>query len=89
MEDLYLRLKNEDSPIDQNIIEKYSLEKGSLSPFTRNRIVDSTGDYSSVAEKDEKPESEENRIQMNDLGNPLVLTTAEMIDITQGVDSNP
>lgn len=89
MEDLYLKLNNHATPIDDSIVEKYALEKGSLSPFTRTPIVNRYGDATHEEQKDDKPESEQDTNQVNELGNPMIFTTAEMIDFTQGVDSNP
>lgn len=93
MEKLYLETNSEYVPIDQAFIEKYNLEKGTLSPFTNSRIVGHNGDFHREPHK-EDIESKEVREKgfpddgIDQMDNGFELSTSEMIDIAQGVDSN-
>jgi hypothetical protein len=93
MEELFLETKNGNIAIDPQVVKKFNLEKGTLSPFTRNRIVGKHGEYPSEtsAEKDpknnvktQKPEDEPDGEQ----NGGVVLTTSEIIDFAQGTDSS-
>lgn len=44
MDKLYIETENGNQPIDNDITQKYNLQKGTKSPFTGNRIVDKYGD---------------------------------------------
>ena len=45
MKDLYIETNYGVDKIDESIVNKYNLEKGLSSPFTRKRIVDKDGNY--------------------------------------------
>jgi len=91
MEEVYIETPNGKYPIEKNIIEKYNLTKGMLSPFSRYRLVDKTGDFSKPDTKDKgyiryvPDEGKEDGLA--ELDNGILLSTSEMIDISQGADS--
>jgi hypothetical protein len=92
MEDLYLETVKGNLPIDPLIIEKYSLEKGTISPFTHSRIVGKHGEFYLEPRNKERVSQEipdegfpDDGIDQMDHG--FELSTSEMIDIAQGVDS--
>lgn len=91
MEELYLETKNGNIQIHQDMIKKFDLKKGTMSPFTNNRIVGKNGDYNSeiaidkgAAKQslDEKPE--DGIVEMDD---GSTLSTSEIIDLSNGADS--
>lgn len=87
MEKLYVETKAGNFPIDENIIDKYDLEKGTLSPFTSNRIIDASGDFTKRIPPQEPVSLRESEGEIDEMENGLMLSTSEMIDIAQGVDS--
>lgn len=88
MKDLFVETKEGKMKIDGNIVEKYDLKKGSVSPFTQNPIVDQNGDF----KRDDPPEKwvslNEREDEIDEMENGLLLSTSEMLDIAQGVDSD-
>lgn len=78
MDELFVKTISGLSPIERQIVDKYSLRKGFLSPFMRFPIVDSNNDATPKVSKPELSESD---------SNDQVFTTAEAIDIAAGVDS--
>lgn len=97
MEELYLETKNGNVPIDEDTIEKYDLKKGSLSPFTRNRIVGRNGEYYLKSDIEEAllkqsfnkmPEEGFHDDGIAHMEDGFELSTSEMIDISQGLDSD-
>lgn len=92
MEELYLETKNGKVPIDPAVAEKLGLEKGTKSPFSRQRIVGPNGEYPQETgiEKDPKnqPLSKSGRAEDDDpLYGGTMLTTSEILDFAQGTDS--
>lgn len=85
MEELFLETKNGNVPINQDMIKKYHLQKGTRSPFTNGRIVGKNGKY--VLEKPKKKAAFQGD-GIAEMGNGLALSTSEMIDFTQGADSS-
>ncbi len=91
MEELYLRTQNGNVPIDPEIIEKYHLKKGTMSPFTGCPIVDKNGEFA-VEKPVAKNTLEQGLYESSDdsiveLENGIMLSTSEMIDIAEGTDS--
>lgn len=84
MKELYIESTDGNTPIDQEMVKKYNLKKGTLSPFTINRIVGQKGDFS---REDNDEENEPKELTKGDLENELILTTSEAIDIAEGADS--
>lgn len=83
MENLYIKTEKGKIPIPENIAQKLNLKKGMLSPFTCNKIVGEND--SETAENsyekpllNEDPETTEN----------VMLSTSEIIDFSQGMDSH-
>jgi hypothetical protein len=85
MERLYIEKDNHRVPISEDIIEKYNLKKGMYTQYTKSRIVDEKGDFT-MPEKQEKdkPEINEDQVILNNAD----LTVSEIIDFSQGVDSD-
>ncbi|MGI6732626.1 MAG: hypothetical protein ACOX4J_00325 [Anaerovoracaceae bacterium] len=98
MEELYLEMPNGNVPIDPKFVEKYNLQKGMRAPFSRNRIVGAKGEYFIEPSKQEQvrdrgakkvpfdgfPDDE-----IETMDNGFELSTSEIIDFAQGVDSDP
>ena len=99
MEDLYLETKNGRERLDDQTVEKYHLEPGTLSPFTQNRIVGENGEYQ--LKEDPQEDSEVSIRQdfnempfqgirgdgVDQMDNGFELSQSEIIDFSQGVDS--
>lgn len=95
VEKLYLETKEGRLPINNNIVEKYKLEKGTKSPFSQNRIVDKNGSYK--YEKSSKDQNTPEQVKMDEkfftdeideMDNGLAMSTSEILDFSQGVDSS-
>ena len=82
MEKLYMETKAGNIPIDEKIVEKYDLEKGTFSPFTSNRIVNADGDFTKKIPPKEPVSMGESEGDVD-----VMEKTSEMIDLAQGVDS--
>ncbi len=87
MEKLYVETKAGNFPIDEKIVEKYDLEKGTRSPFTSNRIINASGDFTKKIPPKGTVSLGESEGEIDVMENGLMLSTSEMIDIAQGVDS--
>lgn len=87
MEKLFVETKDGKLKIDDSIVEKYDLKKGTLSPFTQNHIVDKNGDFNREEPSEEKFSLNQGDDEIDEMENGLLLSTSEMLDIAQGVDS--
>lgn len=99
MEELYLKTKSGKQPIEAAAAEKYHLEPGDLSPFTRERIVDRNGKKGKPADADEDSEASIRQDFDNmplkgitgdgvdQMENGFEFSQSEIIDFSQGVDS--
>lgn len=91
MEELYIEMENTFIPIDEKIIKKYNLKKGTLSPFTGGRIVGKNGEFRKEKPAQEKSDAtgfEKNKDdEVVELDDGFMLSTSEMIDIAEGTDS--
>lgn len=94
MDDLYVKTNDGNIQISKEIIDKYNLKQGTLSPFTRFRVVDKDGFYDNEYKIDipasEMPEGEglsDDEIVEFPTGG--ILSTSEIIDFSQGTDSSP
>lgn len=99
MEKLFLETKNGTVPIEQSAIKKYDLHKGTKSPFTQDKIVDEKGEY--ILEPSDGEENEKSIRQdfnnmpyqgiegdgVDQMENGFQMSTSEIIDFSQGVDS--
>lgn len=83
MEKLYLKTKDENILIEDEIIRKYHLKAGMHSPFTRYLVVNEYGQGQIERAENEDPSNQE----FNSRNAEPVFTTSESIDIAQGVDS--
>ena len=93
MKEWYLETKNGNILLDHSIIKKYNLRMGTLSPFTGNRIVGRHGrfDLEPIDNQhglDEIPEKGFKRDGIFQMDNGFELSTSEIIDISQGEDSD-
>lgn len=90
MKDLFLETKTGNIPIDHNIIKKHDLKKGTLSPFTGERIVGKNGDFSPEPIKSESPL--DNLVHKDDgideMENGMALSTSEILDFAAGTDNS-
>jgi len=88
MEELFIKTKEGMQKIDNSIVEKYDLKKGTLSPFSRSTLVNEKGD----AKREEPPREvvslNQGDDEIEEMENGLLLSTSEMLDIAQGVDSD-
>lgn len=87
MDKLYIETETGNLPIHDEITQKYNLQKGDKSPYTGNRIVDRFGDGTIQKQPEEKHNLSNHEDEIEDLENGLQLSTSEMIDIADGVDS--
>lgn len=87
MDKLYIETENGNMPIDNDITQKYNLQKGTKSPFTGNRIVDRYGDYTVQKPPEERHDLSNHEDEIKDMENGFQLSTSEMLDIAEGVDS--
>lgn len=83
MEKLFLKTENDKFQIEPEIIEKYHLEIGSISPFSRFHVTNQNGEEN----KDKWDEHDPSNQTFKPGNNEPVFTTSETIDIAQGVDS--
>lgn len=95
MENLYVKTDNGNIEIDKELIEKYNIKQGTISPFTRNRVVNKDGIYNNGDKiKIDIPISEmpEGEGLVNDeiieFPEGEIYSTSEIIDISQGTDSS-
>lgn len=90
MKDLYIETKSGNIPIEKDIIEKHDLKKGTLSPFTGERIVGRNGDFRPEPAKSEAPL--DNLVHRDDgvdeMENGMALSTSEILDFAQGSDNS-
>lgn len=96
MKELFLKTENGLVPLDEKIIEKYNLEEGRKSPFTRYYVVDKTGRHKYEPEKqtsspgvDEMPAGEgaedDEIVEFSDTG--AIFSQSEILDFSHGTDS--
>jgi len=98
MKELFLNTDQGLVPIDEKIIEKYNLNEGKISPFSRFWIVDkngSTGDTMDENETsspgvDEIPAGEgledDEIVEFSETG--AIMSQSEIIDFSHGTDSD-
>ncbi len=96
MAELYLETPDGNVPIDPQFIERYNLQQGTRSPFSRNRIVGKNGEYFIDPESVEDiREHADKRVPydgfhddgIDEMDNGFAISTSEIIDFSQGVDS--
>jgi len=92
MEQLYMQLPQGNTPIDPAIIDKYHLEKGTVSPFNQYRIVGENGEFpergSGKRDTEDHAIHAEEDSEFTGMKNGFVLSTSELIDLSQGTDSD-
>lgn len=97
MKELFLKTEQGLVPLDEKIIEKYNLEEGRKSPFTRYYVVDKTGRHKFDSEVEtsspgveEMPEGEgledDEIVEFPETG--AILSQSEIIDFSHGTDSD-
>ena len=82
MNELFLKIGHDKHPIEQDEIIKHHLTKGTISPFTNGIIVDAKG---SSAIKQSKSKLKNHPSD----DTSIIFTTAEILDIASGADSQP
>lgn len=96
MKELFLSTENGLVPLDEKMIEKYNLEEGRKSPYTRYYIVDKNGRHkfevkneTSSPGLDEMPAGEgmedDEIVEFSDTG--AIFSQSEIIDFSHGTDS--
>ena len=96
MKELFLKTENGLIPLDEKMIEKYSLAEGRKSPFTRYYVVNKTGKYKFDSEKetsspgkDQMPAGEgaedDEIVEFSETG--AILSQSEILDFSEGTDS--
>lgn len=90
MDELFIETKNGNIPIDREIVQKYNLKKGTLSPFSGGHIVGKFGDFAPEKPKDPPKHGPDEKTDddMIEMDNGMMLTTSEIIDISEGADSD-
>lgn len=90
-QNLFVTIENRQYPIDPFLIEKYQLKKGQETPFSKGIITDANGNAKDVEGLKEQMLNKFNEPKKDDdppgMENGMTLSTAEMIDVTQGTDS--
>ena len=89
-QELFVNIEGNLYKLDPVIVRKYNLKKGSRTPMTGYPIVDAAGDGYKKPQEDQEKKAFHNPKEDSDpesLDNGMVLSTAEMIDISQGADS--
>ncbi len=93
MKKVYVRTKAGTYPIDPSVAEKYRLRPGDPSPFTGSTVVDqfgqAPGPEDPKAQNLEGTQGELINDEIAEIDNALTLSQSEIIDFSQGTDSNP
>lgn len=96
MRELFLKTDQGLIPLDEKLIEKYNLQEGRKSPFTRYYVVDKTGNPKlgtkasrSGLKVEEMPEGEgledDQIVEFSETG--AILSQSEIIDFSDGTDN--
>ena len=98
MKKLYIETPSGNIPLDREVIEKYNLQKGMRTPFSRDRIVGKNGEFFIDPSQQEHVRPHDIKKVPFDgfpddgidtMDNGVELSTSEIIDFAQGVDSEP
>jgi hypothetical protein len=87
MERLFIETEKGNIPIDNEIAQKYNLQKGDKSPFTGQRIVDKFGDATAPEPPEEEHDLSNQEDEIEDLEKGFQISTSEMLDFAEGADS--
>ncbi|NLY70395.1 MAG: hypothetical protein GX076_01720 [Clostridiales bacterium] len=91
---LYLQTQMGNILIEDEIVRKYNIKKGMLSPFTGYRIVDEKGEYTYEPSQQEEllwndiPRDGFKSDGIDLLDNGFEFSTSEIIDFVHGTDSD-
>lgn len=88
MEELFIESKVGNIHLDESIVNKYHLEKGTFSPYTNSRIINGMGDFVREKPPEEEVDLSQKDDEIDEMENGLMLSTSEMLDIAAGVDSD-
>jgi hypothetical protein len=88
MEELFIETPEGKKPINPKVVKELKLKKGTLSPFTRNRIVDQKGNFPPQTEANEGADNHLKEEGTTSDAENIVLSTSEMIDLAHGEDSS-
>lgn len=94
MKKLFMETSEGLFPIPEDLINKYNLKSGRISPFNRYRIVDKNGSFelnsTSSSDINKMPAGEgmndDEIVEFNDTGE--ILSQSEIIDLGEGTDSS-
>lgn len=86
MENLYIETQDGRKSIDPKVIEKYKLEKGLISPFSRKPITGKFGEYPSETSIEKDPRNNGGN-DIQDDGENVMFSTSEVLDFAQATDS--
>lgn len=98
MQELFLKTEKGLVPLDDNVVKKYNLKAGKISPFSRMWIVDKDGNVASHGhyegtsspKPEEMPEGEgledDEIIEFKETG--AILSQSEILDFSEGTDSD-
>lgn len=97
MEELFIETPKGNVPIDQEFIEKYNLQKGMKTPFSSDRIVGKNGEFFIDPSQQEHVRPYTKTVPFDGfaddgvetMDNGFELSTSEIIDFAQGIDSEP
>ncbi|NLP29828.1 MAG: hypothetical protein GX363_01715 [Clostridiales bacterium] len=94
MKDLFLQTNRGNILIEEELIRKYNIRKGMVSPFTGYRIVDEKGEYTYEPSQQEElswndvPRDGFKDDGIDHLDNGFEFSTSEIIDFVHGTDSD-
>ncbi|NLO47186.1 MAG: hypothetical protein GX111_02520 [Clostridiales bacterium] len=90
MEKLFIETNDHKVPISEDMVLKYHLKKGMLSPVSHNRIVDQNGnDQPNKARRDRTYKKQDNiKALESETQENFDLSTSEILDFSQGTDSD-
>ncbi len=81
MEELYIKTPKGLVQLPEEVVRKYNLKEGSLTPFTRERVVNRFGEYHPEPPPQQRLLKDATGMQERRF------TTAENLDIARGSDS--
>ena len=92
MEELRIETTAGNFPLEQEIVRKYGLKMGTLSPFTSSRIAGRDGEYPQEKRREAADKDAFRQHSQEELGGKaedgVMLTASERIDFALGNDSD-
>ncbi len=89
MENIFIDTPLGAQKVAPEMVRKYGLRNGMLTPFTRSRLSGASGGYSGKADKDRINHAKGNEKDGDfmEIKNGFALSASEIIDLSQGTDS--